>query len=489
MSAHGLVSQSPPSPFQVDAMARQQFGRCAFEMIESRLAHSPGPFVTQGLRRQLGRIVFAHAVAILFFAAPLLAQPPRSEFLFDESPSGKLSSLFRHAGFASLDLTPDQLAGVKEIEAWYLAGAERLAELSRSGAIDAEALLTEQRVYEAGLQAKAAEAEAELIKVLGVGRFDAAVRSLNREFLGQQLAAPGQNQDSTYLLSDLLTERLQLTSDQRAQLKEIATSRQQQEDGLKRKLLVRARELQLEKLDKLLSVLTEAQRADYLDVVGKPIDWFRTDDPQGGVAAIVSAVKQGSRIRRGKSATDRETARKEFANKGISELPERFDAILWLMLASDLVRQECEMTKEQTQELDLLVRAIRDCCVLSSEQGQQRKTSLLEGTLPAEGQEQLEPILLPSQLAWLRRAELQLRLSPDADTLGLSDSDLAGRLQLTAAQAKAIREIAREFGEREQQVSESANQQLRQVQVKSTEAAFEILTESQRAKYESLVGN
>jgi hypothetical protein len=437
---------------------------------------------------KVGYFVLVVTLATFHSSAFSSAQQPRSDFLFAQSPAEKITSLFRQAQISKLDLTAGESAAVSEIETWYFDGAERLAELSRSNPMDAELLLREQLAYETSLRAKAGQAETELLRVLGVERFDAAVRGLNREYLAQRLSANGQDKDA-YLLSELLSERLELERDQLARLKEIYEERRRLEEQLKRKFLLTARELQEEKLDELLACLNSEQRNDYLEVVGKPIDWFRLDDPKGGIAAIVSAVKQGSTLRRVKSSAERDAARKEFAARGISGLPERFDAVVWLMLSSDLIRRECEVTREQESELELLAKAIRSCCEISSEQSESRKQQLLNGEFPGAEKEVIATVLLPGQLAWLRRAELQLRLSLHFDTFGLSDPAVIARFQLSASQLKELREVARQFANREQQMLNETNKQVSKSRIDSVQAAFEVLSDTQRAKYRAWLGD
>jgi hypothetical protein len=421
-------------------------------------------------------------------AALLRAQPPRSEFLFNNSPSSKVTALFRYAQISKLDLTATESAAVREIETWYLDGAERLAELSRSSSVDAELLLREQLAYEANLRNKAAQAETELLSVLGHERFDASIRALNRDFLEQKLASEGQDKNA-FLLSKLLAERLELDTEQLAKLRQIHEKHHRQEEQINREFFIDARELQEDKLNKLLARLTAGQRADYLEVIGKPIDWFRRSDPKGGIAAIISMVKQGSTERRVKSTLERDTARQDFAAKGVSELPERFDAILWHMLSSDSVRRECEMTAEQEAEVELLCKAIRNCCEISSEQAKRRKQELLNGEFPGMEKEAIAKILLPSQLAWLRRAELQLRLSPQIDTFGLADAAAIERFELTSRQLIELRETADLFSDREQQLSNDTNQKVSQNRIECAKAALEVLSDSQRARYQAWLGN
>lgn len=436
-------------------------------------------------------ILFAvfNVLLLLIYTTNSHAQPPRAEFLFDTSSSGKLTSLFRHTGLKAQNLTQEELLAIQEIETWYFDGAERLAALSRSGLLNSQQLFEEQQAYEANLRAKATEAEAELINVIGIDRFDDAVRRLNRDFLDQKLNSQGEATAHTYLTSNILVERLQLEPDQIGKLEEIRNRRQQEQDSLKRELVVSMRDLQLEKLEHFMSVLAAEQKADYLATIGEPIDWFRIEDSLGGVTAIVSAVKQRSTVRRAKSEADRQAARERYTKEGISDLPEQFDNILWLMLTSDLVRSECELTAPQQEQLRRLVVAIRDSCVISSDGAEERKRRLLNGDATSEHAPAIESILLPVQLDWLRRAELQLRLSSHADTLGLADPDTEREFQITAAQASAIRDISRQFIEREQQANDAAKQKLCRGQLKAVQDALEVLTDRQRELYLTLIGD
>ena len=233
--------------------------------------------------------------------------------------------------------------------------------------------------------------------------------------------------------------------------------------------------------DEMLNVLDSRQRKAFKELYGSPLVF--TELASGSTwETLAQFANWNGYVRQSYKQPVGSKAPK--AALGIdyrNPVPDEVDIVLFELIREPLIWSEIEASKEQIAGLKKLSADIAANADLTNATSKQRMKGLLLGEFDDAGL--LGDMLLDHQLAWLRQAELQLRLWTNRGSFGLLSPELSSRLDLDSDQKAKISKIANEqFAKRIREANASYAKQYLELALDLVMKETELLDDAQRGR-------
>ena len=301
--------------------------------------------------------------------------------------------------------------------------------------------------------------------------------------------------DPSFLSIPRFREKMKLT---RKQIEDVRSIELEQEIATKKAMdesFVEIRRLNRAKMDEFKKILSDEQTrlVDYL--IGHPVNWQRLNtalnenlNQRIGECSNSNPDKTGFAFR---MPTNKKLDIVLVKNlKTIRDFEDNqidyFNIMLFSLLSSEFFTDQVDISEEQGSKIDVFLSKTAANSVLTGRFAPTRFSELIEGQ--AEYPANIEEILLPQQLDWLRQTELQFFTGKNRSTFGLLHPRMVKRLRITRNQEQGLSKIASEFDEKMKPLSDKIQATLAELGVDFARKKIRLLTDEDKMRFVRLVG-
>ena len=362
-------------------------------------------------------------------------------------------------------------------------------------ALDYEYVPTAERIKEA--KAKSAKVIEELFDEFGRDKFLRAVQFQNLIHL-RGIVNHFKINDPSFMTIPGFRERMNLTAEQRSTLEEIDLEYKQTVLQHLEHLFVTIRDINSDKLSRIKSELSPEQKTLASRLIGSPLNWTRllSTNEESEIRTMIGERKRetmevdGYRVLLPEGCDlnirhFRELKLTPDYNEDELKWP-HFDSLLATLLSSDFVAKEMELSDDQQAEIKEFITEVRETSIVSAKFAKERLERLLDGS--AKFPPELERILVPLQMDWLRQAELQFFTGDSRSTFGITHPIMVRRLEMSNGTVNKIEEVASEFNEPISQNVSMAETELAKIGFEYGQKRIEVLKQKDRERFQLLTG-
>lgn len=286
--------------------------------------------------------------------------------------------------------------------------------------------------------------------------------------------------DPTYLSNARLTDTLKLAPKQERQLADKHKRIAELQEGLWDEFAPAFDELADQALTDINDVLNSDQQKQFMELIGKPINWARTIETSKRFGYVFNSSDPNSRLK-----SRNKTLEPKNPPDDNAKLP-KVDLFLFELLSTKFLRNELELSADQSQKLTGVLQTYRQQRIIDESNSVDRFTALVqaEAIYPKE----ITDLLLPHQEDCLKQIELQFRTGAYRFSFGLLHPYLVEELDLTKQQQSRIKKVSRRFTGELFAFSEEARTQFAQLMRAEHLNTMSILTQNQLTRYSLLTG-
>ena len=301
--------------------------------------------------------------------------------------------------------------------------------------------------------------------------------------------------DPTFLSVPFFHRSLGLDEKQTSQLREIDRRESHEKEEAMEALYMEAKDLNLEKYEKLKKILNPKQRDIYSKLIGRPLNWARLVSTDENFAQSIGECYNANPDKDGFSTLFPTSVK--FGVEQLVELRKKsksydsinidhFDYVVFSLLRSNFFKKEMELTESQQEDLDVFLKNVRSKSVISNRLAPQAIRQLVSND--RKYCENLVDILLPSQIEWLKEIELQFRTGLHRETFALTHPLLKKRLELTDIQERKLVEIARSYQSSFSDLQKSCTLEVIKVALENAQHKIDILEKDDKVRFLRLLG-
>lgn len=293
----------------------------------------------------------------------------------------------------------------------------------------------------------------------------------------------------TYLADNTFAELLKLTDEQKKQIqKEIEKANKKLESTINR-LLDQLHDISDRRWNAMIETLDNEQGKQATNLLGKPIEWFRTSTPPefrnsvNGYGGLTITGRKATELNPKDGQALSDIPEPELEKHGI----EFFDSLVYQMLFETSLWDEFELVDAQKEELKTEIRSRLNDNVMVAPRGAERLELLLQNK--ADYPKTITDLLLPTQLKWFRQMELQIRLGPEyTSTVGLTHPRIVELLRIGNKEKHELSEIGSNYEEQEKEITGKMAAERQVVQSQLIIELSKILSDEQREIYRKHTG-
>lgn len=412
------------------------------------------------------RACWATLIALLCMVDCLIAQE-----LIDPRPVFVVRQFWNQEFRQAVGYTPAEIERLEALEAeWKLPfSATRTSQGDNADAA----------MFARKLQEEMAPHMLEAISGVSPERYSAAVKLLNRQYLAAKAAREGYVCDPSFLLSDVIQERLGVTGTQRLELLGEHDAFKGKMSDLESEYQLSMEELWREHFRRTRQILGSESRRMLNGLIGEPIQFGGSWEPSlYSLAGISSDFEHSGILRR---ATEREP---DFMIESTNDSDRGADSVLRMVLASSLLQDQLELSGRRQQLFFESLSGVG--CLVERREGQSERLDMLisgTGSLPTA----VEDVLSQAEIEQVMQMELQVRLQ-NWKTFGIFHPAAISALSVSNAERELIdAEVSRFEGELST-ARVTWTEKAQTLVASYLEASRRVLTEEQKRKVGLLVG-